>query len=101
MAIDMKQQNNDIFIDTVEGDFAFAESDPQHVQDIIEAYAGWWKQFPTLGVGVKKYLSRSGSVQFLKRAIKVNLKADGYRTDKIIVNDENQIFVTGERVNNG
>jgi hypothetical protein len=97
MAIDLRILNDDIFIDTVTGDFAFIESDTQHIKDIVTGWAGWWKEFPTVGVGVSQYLGRGGSVQFLKREIKVNLKADGYRTDKIIVTEDDQIFITGER----
>lgn len=98
MAVDVKFLNDDLFIDGATGDFDFFQSDPQHVKDIITSWAGWWKEFPTVGVGIKQYLGRSGSVQFLKREIKVNLKADGYRADKIIVNDDSTVFVTGERI---
>lgn len=94
---DLKLENNDIYIDPVKGDFLITESDTQHVQDIINSFVGWWKEFPTIGVGIKKYLGASGGVQVVKRAIKIQLKSDGYRTDKIIVKGE-KIFITGERI---
>lgn len=94
---DLKLENNDIFIDPVKGDFLITESDTQHVQDIINSFVGWWKEFPTIGVGIKKYLGASGGVQVVKRAIKIQLKSDGYRTDKIIIKGE-KIFITGERI---
>ena len=94
---DLKLENNDFFIDPVKGDFLITNSDTQHVQDIINSFAGWWKEFPTIGVGIKKYLGATGGVQVVKRAIKIQLKSDGYRTDKIIVKGE-KIFITGERI---
>ena len=94
---DIKLENNDFFIDPVKGDFLITNSDPQHVQDIINSFANWWKEFPTIGVGIKKYLGASGGVQVVKRAIKIQLKSDGYRTDKIIIKGE-KVFITGERI---
>lgn len=97
MSRDLKLVNNDLFIDPTTGDFLIGESDGQHVQDIINSWAGWWKEFPTLGVGVKRFLGRPGGVQVVKRAIKIHLKSDGYRVDNIIVKGE-QVYITGERV---
>ena len=97
MARDFKLENDDLFIDPNTGDFALTDSDTQHVKDIISAYVGWWKEFPTLGVGVKRYLGRPGSFQVLKREIRLQLRTDGYRADSVSVAN-NQIFVTGERV---
>tara|TARA_R110001592_G_scaffold212063_1_gene464305 strand:+ start:556 stop:858 length:303 start_codon:yes stop_codon:yes gene_type:complete len=94
---DIKLENNDFFIDPVKGDFLITDSDTQHVQDIINSFANWWKEFPTIGVGIKKYLGATGGVQVVKRAIKIQLKSDGYRTDKIIIKGE-KVFITGERI---
>lgn len=97
MSRDLVLKNNDLFIDPLTGDFLIGDSDAQHVQDIINSWAGWWKEFPTLGVGVKRYLGKPGGVQVLKRTIKIHLKSDGYRTDNIIIKG-NEVFITGERV---
>jgi len=93
---DLKLENNDLAIDPSAGDFFIGDSDTQHVQDIINSWAGWWKEFPTIGVGIKRYLGASGGIQIVKRAIKIQLKSDGYRTDKIVINN-GQVYVTGER----
>ena len=89
--------DNALFIDTNKGDFIIGDSDAQHVQDIINAYSGWWKEFPTLGVGIKKFLGAPGGVQVLKRSVKIHLRSDGYRVDTIAVQGE-KVYVTGERV---
>ncbi|RYD57026.1 MAG: oxidase [Sphingobacteriales bacterium] len=60
------------------GDLAYGESDPQHIQDTINAYPGWWKEFPADGVGIRSYLNSSGQMQKLAREIKIQLQSDGY-----------------------
>jgi hypothetical protein len=96
-AQDIRLEDNDVYIDATTGDFDIHDSDPQHVQDIINSWAGWWKEFPTIGVGIKRYLGRSGGIQLVKRSIKIHLKSDGYRADKINVKD-NSVYITGERI---
>ena len=96
-ARDLALINNDLAIDPHTGDFFIEDSDAQHVQDILNSWANWWKEFPTLGVGVKKYLGTPGGVQVLKRAIKIHLGGDGYRVDNIIIQGE-EVYITGERV---
>lgn len=61
-----------------DGDFVIGESDEQHVADTINAFPGWWKEFPADGVGIFAYLNSSGQEQALSRAIKLNLSSDGY-----------------------
>ena len=98
MSRDLKLENNDLEIDPNTGDFLTADSDTQHVKDIINSFSGWYKEFPTVGVGIKRYLGRPGGIQVLKREIKLQLKSDGYRADNIIVKN-NEIYITGQRVN--
>lgn len=97
MSRDIRLENNDLFVDANLGDFSIGESDAQHVQDILNSYAGWWKQTPTLGVGIKRYLGKSGGIQDVKRQIIVHLKSDGYRTDNVIIQGE-KVYITGERI---
>ena len=61
-----------------DGDFIITESDEQHVADTINAFQGWWKEFPADGVGIFKYLNSGGQEQVLSRSIKINLSSDGY-----------------------
>lgn len=60
------------------GDFKIGESDKQHIQDTITAYAGWWKQYPADGVGLTSYLNGGANLQRLARNIKAQLELDGY-----------------------
>lgn len=76
---DIAVLNNDLVF--VDGDFAISLSDQQHIQDTINAFPGWWKENPSDGVGVFQYMNASGAEQQLSRAIKVNLKSDGYNVN--------------------
>lgn len=75
--------DGDLFIDPLTGDFAIADSDKQHIIDILNAFPGWWKEFPSVGVGMQKYIDSSGKQQEIERAIKLQLQADGYQVDTI------------------
>jgi len=84
---DVAVWNNDIVF--VDGDFGIAESDQQHIQDTINAFPGWWKQYPADGVGVRAYVGSAGILQDLARAVKLQLKSDGYTANNPeIVMDE-------------
>ena len=65
------------------GDFAVGDSDSQHVQDTITAYAGWWKQYPADGVGLQSYVNGSGNFQKLAKNIKLQLQKDGYTVNPL------------------
>jgi len=73
---DIALNNNDINI--YNGDFFIAESDTQHVIDSLNAFQGWYKEFPTDGVGLMSYTKSSSSLQELNRKIMVELTGDGY-----------------------
>ena len=76
---DIKSDSNgDLFIDSLTGDFKIDFSDEQHIQDIIEAVNGDFKEFPTVGVGIEGYLNSSGTEQEIQQKIKLALQADGY-----------------------
>ena len=87
------------------GDFLVGDSDVQHVNDIIEASPGYYKQFPILGVGIDSYMNSSGKEQQLNNAIRINLESDSYQlngvdilTDAGIINSNTQIYVDANRI---
>lgn len=91
-------EDGDLIIDPITGDFQISPSDVRHVEDILQSYKGDWKEFPLVGVGVKRFISSPGKLQRLSRIIKTQLKADGIRVDKIKVDGVN-VYVSGERRN--
>lgn len=80
---DIKTVNNDIVWN--DGDLSFMDSDQQHIEDTINAYAGWWKEFPTDGVGIGLYQKTSGSQQQLARKIKIELEKDNYKVSNPVL----------------
>lgn len=81
---DFALQNNDIIVQN--GDFAIAESDSQHIADTLNAFPGWWKQYPQDGVGVFSFFNSAGQEQKLKRSIQIQLTSDGYKVNNAEVN---------------
>jgi hypothetical protein len=67
------------------GDFAIAESDAQHISDTIESFPGWWKNYPSDGVGIFQYLNSVGQEQAIKRSLILNLQSDGYAVNNPVV----------------
>lgn len=74
---DIALSGGDLLI--IAGDLAVSESDVQHISDNINAFPGWWKEFPALGVGILQYLNSAGQEQTIKKQIRINLTADGYQ----------------------
>jgi hypothetical protein len=77
-------ENGELIIEN--GDFKVGTSDKQSIQSILNAFPGWWKQFSTVGVGMAKYLNSTGKQQEIQRNIRLQLEADGFVVDTIIVN---------------
>lgn len=80
-AKDIQLSSNDLLFQN--GDFVIANSDPQHIEDLVFENVGAYKQFPLVGVGIINYLNSSGAQLILKRNIKTQLETDGYRVDSV------------------
>ena len=84
---DLKLIGNDIAVEN--NDLTLVESDSQHVIDTINACQGWWKESFSDGVGILSYLKSRNAQQRLARSIKINLKADGYKSSPVVSYDSN------------
>jgi hypothetical protein len=73
---DIKLIDNDPVFEN--GDFAIDISDQQHIQDTIQAFPGWWKQYPDEGVGILKWIGGPADPQAAAKSIRLNLTNDGY-----------------------
>ena len=85
-------------IDIANGDFSIVESDQDHIVVILKTYLGSFKQFPLVGLGIDYFLASSTSQQVLRRAMTVQLKGDGYQTNKITLRGENTFYVDANRI---
>lgn len=82
--------NFDLIIEN--GDFKIGNSDIQHIQLICITDLGHWKQSPLQGVGIHNYISSSGQQAALKRNISIQLAADGYKVNEVILKGINEDF---------
>jgi hypothetical protein len=94
MAMEVKDITLDDDLDLIieNGDFKLSLSDQQHILLILNTSVGNWKNAPLLGVGIQQYVSSSGQVDALKRAINIQLASDGYKVNDIIVRGQNESF---------
>ncbi|MBR4137840.1 MAG: hypothetical protein IKU05_05455 [Bacteroidales bacterium] len=60
------------------GDLAIGDSDEQNALLILDAEKGEYKEYPQVGVGLRKYLKSTGREREIRREIAVQLGLDGY-----------------------
>lgn len=85
----------------INGDIKVDESDTQHVDHIVVADKGQFRQFPLIGVGILRMINGSPNRQELKQQIKLQLESDGYNVRQIAIdpNDMLSIEIDAERKN--
>ena len=62
----------------VDGDFGIQASNNQHIQDVVEAFPTWWKEYPAMGCSAGLYLSNNRPSQEFERIIMEQLQIDGF-----------------------
>ena len=77
------------------GDFVIDESDAQHIEHLLRASKGEYKEYPLCGCDSIKQLKGPVSGEF-RREIRVQLKQDGYNVEDLIIAN-GQIKITGSR----
>jgi len=83
---DFMQENNAIVIR--DNDIVKGESDKQHIQDLISAHYGWYREFPLMGASASDYINAAANqLAKFEGDIKTALKSDGYINKKVIVNE--------------
>lgn len=82
---------NDLIIEN--GDFKLNESDSQHVEHIITADKGQFRQWPLIGVGINRLINGSINPQSLKQVIKLNLESDNYNVRLIEVDSIDKLSI--------
>jgi hypothetical protein len=72
----MLDDTEDLFVDSVSGDFAMVESTGQHQRQLILNNKGDFKEFPDMCVGVENYMDDEGKSALI-RAIAIEFMQDG------------------------
>lgn len=92
--IDIKH-TDDGDIDFSSGDIQYAESTKQHQSDILTAFKGTYKEFPTVGVGTINYIASNNKEGFL-RNVRKQFAADGMKVKSIGMTDTINVDATYE-----
>lgn len=82
------------------GDFEGEEATHfQHVRHLFIGEQGELREFPLSGIGLRQANKAAGNTEALKRRSKLQLEIDGYRVDRLNIEDFQTIDFEGERVN--
>lgn len=96
--IDYKNINHDLLIEN--GDFVKADCAQDHIEDIMLATKGSYKQFPLVGLNLFQYLNspftNETKISFAKQ-IRLQLEADKYKVRLIDVSDFENIKVEASK----
>lgn len=81
MRNDILLTDDDIVISN--GDFVIADSNQQHVEHIVDAHPGEFKNHPLLGFAALLRLKKNPNPFLFKRDLKIQLEYDGYQSANI------------------
>ncbi|WP_395059984.1 hypothetical protein [Flavobacterium sp.] len=77
-------ENNDLKI--IIGDFSTGESTNQNIELLFKTSPGEWKEHIETGIAIER--SSNGNLdRFLDRTIRVQMEADGYNIEKLVINE--------------
>ncbi len=88
----------DLTIDS-SGDFKVGASDYQSSVLIINTSQGNWFLNPVCGFGITSYKGSSGTQLEMRRGMSVQLIADGFKINSLIVKDYSEFYFDLERIN--
>lgn len=98
-ATDILLDNNlDVTISS-DGDFKVTESDYQSSVLILNTYFGAWKLHPLCGMGLVRYKGSAGSQLQIRREISIQLQADGFKVNSVVVKNYDDFYYDVERIN--
>lgn len=83
--------------DDPKGDFAIREADQQNIEHLLLSQKGSYKEFPILGVGIKKYINSPDATSRLRleNEIDKQLSYDKFYVKTLDVNDLQNIKIDG------
>ncbi len=95
MRIDhLEDENGDLLIENE--DLVIGESDNDYINDIIVSGQGDYKETPLIGVFINKYLQSPFDISVIEKAIKEQLKSDGYLQAKVTKDAQNKLTVQAQ-----
>jgi hypothetical protein len=98
MAVKDISLDEDLELVVKDGDFKITDSDTTHIELVLRANLGSFKQFPLVGMGIDNELASSGGQQVIKRKISVQLNLDGYKVTDIILSGTDEYQIDAKRI---
>ena len=80
------------------GDFLIGESDQQSTILVLNTNQGSWKFHPICGLGISKYVGSTGTQSVMKRDISIQLQADGFKINSILVKEYDDFYLDIDRI---
>lgn len=82
-----------------DGDFVLSQSDGFHIEDLLRAEKGEYKQHPLAGCAILNFINAPLTREVktnLEKEIRVQLKTDGFTIYTVKVNDFENIEINAE-----
>jgi len=92
--------DNDGDLDLSTGDFRVDNNDLGHIESIILAQKGEWKQFPMIGVGIANFLNAPMTTSTrvaLEKEIRIQLESDDFKNIFVEVDENGGIDVNADK----
>ena len=90
-----------IFTDDIQilnGDFLVTDSEVQHIEHILSADKGHFRQFPLIGLGILKLNGGSIDKTALKQDIRTQLRSDEYSVRTIEIDGSLNLSIDAVRI---
>ena len=87
-------------LDFSNNDFKIESNELGHIESVLLAHKGEWKQYPMIGVGISKYLNSPLSPTIrvrLEKEIKLQLESDLFKNIFVEVNESGVVNVKADR----
>ena len=72
--------------------------DHQNIEHILRANPGDFKETPLLGVAVSTSLNSPAGVRSLRKEIRTQLVADGFKVEEIIIDSNSEVTISAKRI---
>lgn len=81
-------ENGDIQFDA-NGELVYGEAEQQDVELILATRPGDWKEHPTTGVDIQRFVKSREAQATIAREITIQISDDGFKVSKVKVNYPN------------
>lgn len=85
-------------LEILDGDLKVDFGDHQNIEHILRANPGDFKETPLLGVALSKTLNSPAGIRAIKKEIRTQLVADGFKVEEIIIGGDSEVTISAKRL---